>query len=107
VAGGPVAVDPDVRPPPPVRVEVAFRILPDAPGHGGPGLAANQLADLGRAHGSAAGVPDVDVHAEGRTAKRGWLEVGDRQRRQEARPDLRAARDVDDRAPSAADLVKE
>ena len=100
----PVAVDPGPRPASPVRVEVPLGIAPDAARHRRPRLCADQLADLVRARGGAVGSPDVHVHPERRSAERARLQLGDRQRGQEARADLGAARQVDDRTASARPL---
>ena len=93
--------------PPPIRVEVALVVAPDAARHGGPRLFADELPHLARGDRRSVGAPDVDVHPERGTSERAGLQLRDRQRREEARADLGAARQVDDRAPAAADLLQQ
>ncbi len=52
---GPVAVRPDTREAPPVGVEVALGVAPDAARHAGPRLGADELADLAAQRPSAPG----------------------------------------------------
>src|SRR5947209_5931857 len=68
VDGSPVAVRPDSGKAPPIGVQVARWIAPDAPGHPGPGPLADELAD-DAANGAALVVEDVHVRPEGREAE--------------------------------------
>ena len=107
VAGRPVAVHPDPREPPPVRVEVALGIAPDPPGHRRPRLPADELPHLPGPDRRALGVDDVDIHPEGGTAERARLQLGDRERREEARTHFGPTAQVDDRQRPPADLPVE
>ena len=100
-----VAVPPHVRPARPVRLEVALAVVPQAARHPRPRLRAHELADLA-AHRAAVVVEHVDRHAERGTAERARRQRLHDVRREEARADLGAARDVDDRAAAAADDVE-
>ena len=100
-----VAVPPHVGPARPVRLEVALAVVPQAAGHARPRLRAHELADRA-AHRPAVVVEHVDRHAERGPAERARRERLHDVRRQEARADLGAARDVDDRAAAAADDVE-
>ena len=97
----PVTVRPDAREAPPVRLEVALVVAPDAAGHPGPRPRADELADLAAQR---LPVRRVDVHrqAQRREAERDGLRRIQQADREEAGADLGAARDVDDRDPPAA-----
>ena len=103
---GPVAVRPDAREAPPVGVEVALGVAPDAARHAGPRLRADELADLA-AQRAARRVVDVHRHAEQRPSERAGLVRQVRRRAEEAGRDLGAARDVHDRPRPAADALEE
>ena len=65
---GPIAVDPDVREPRPVGVEVAVAVLPEALRHPDPGLADDQLSDRA-AHRVAVFIDHIGIHARHRPAE--------------------------------------
>ena len=93
---GPVAVRPHAGEAPPVRLEIALVVAPEAARHPRPRPAADELADLA-AQRVPLPIDDVHVQAERREAERDRLDrLGDH-RRQEARADLGAAGDVHDR----------
>src|SRR5215207_7010948 len=66
----PVAVAPDTVEPAPVRVQVAFGVAAEAPGHARPRLAAHELTDLARVGHRPIRSEHRDVHPEGRAASR-------------------------------------
>ena len=106
VAARPVAVDPDAREPPPVRVEVALGVAPDPAGHRRPRLAADELADLAGPDRRAPGHRRRrrPCRAPGRASVQGFSsQIGSGERKHA--PDLGPAGQVDDRQPAAADLV--
>src|SRR5262249_27109343 len=106
VDGRPVAVRPYTGEAAPVRVEVALGVAPHAAGHARPRPPADELSDLA-AHGVAVRVDHVHVLPERGEAERHWLDRLDDARAQEARADLGAAGDVDDRRPAAADVLEQ
>src|SRR5213075_1515715 len=77
-----------------------------AAGHSRPGPAADELADLA-ADGTPVCVDDIDVLAERGKAQCDRLHRLHDAGREEARADLRAAGDVDDRRAPAADVLEE
>src|SRR5580765_6833399 len=102
----PVAVRPDSREAPPVRVEVTLVVTPDAARHPRPWAFADELADFA-AHGGAVRRVHVHVLAERRKAERDRLDrLGDAGR-EKAGADLGAAGAVHDRRRAAPDLVEE
>ena len=104
---GPVAVRPDAREAPPVRLEVALGVAPDPARHARPRALADELADLA-AHGPALVVEDVHVLPERREAERARLRGRHERDGEEARAHLRPARDVHDRdAAGAAHVLVE
>ena len=71
----PVAVHPDAGEPPPVRLEVALVVAPDAPRHGGPRLLADELPHLARGDRRPVASPDVDVHPQRGPSQRARLQL--------------------------------
>ena len=103
---GPVAVDPDVRPARPVGAQVARRGRSRCPASS-PARAWCRPARRPRlASGLPVGVEDVDGHPQRRPDQRAGLQRRDREGREEAGADLRPAREVDDRAAAAADVLE-
>ena len=108
VDGRPVAVDPDAGQPPPVRLEVALWVAPEAARHGGERLAADELAHVAGADERVAlVVDDVHRHPERRPAERARLDRHRRHGREKTRGDLGTAGDVDQRHAAAADVLIE
>src|SRR5438552_8535768 len=107
VNAGPIAVDPGVRQPRPVGLEVAplfgRRIAPEPARHARPRLANDELTD-GAAHRTTRVVHDVRVHPGAGTAKRARLDRCPGGATDDATGDLRAARVVDDRAARVPDI---
>src|SRR5439155_17951439 len=107
VDAGPIAVDPGVRQPRPVRLEVAAllgrRIAPETARHARPGLANDELAH-GAAHRTAPVVHDVRVHPGARPAERAGLDRRPGGAADDAARDLRPTGVVDDRAARITDI---
>ena len=101
VDGGPVAVGPDARESPPVRLQVALRVAPDPARHARPRAPADELADLA-ANRPALVVDDVDVLAERGKAYGARLRRLQHRDREEAGAHLGPAGAVDDRDATAA-----
>ncbi|MBA7641690.1 hypothetical protein ES703_49375 [subsurface metagenome] len=102
VHGGPVPVEPDTGPPGPVGLDIPLRLVPEAPGHGGRRLLADQITHLVPDR-LAVVVEDIDGHPEAGAPKRGGLQGHDREGKEEAAEDLRAPGEVDEGAPALPD----
>jgi len=103
-----VAVVPQILPRRPVLLQIALVARPQRLRHRGTGVARDEVAALARLFDRLATlVDDIDVHPEPRTAQRAGFQRLVRHWHEEAAADLRAARDVDDRAVAAADRVVE
>src|SRR4029453_8454821 len=103
---GPVAVDPDIRPARPVRLEVAVGILPEAGGHARPRLGDDQLAHLA-ADGTAVVAEHVGGHARRGAVEGARLDRGDGKRGDDAARYLRAPGVVDDGHRSAPHVLED
>src|SRR5207253_2663023 len=89
-------------------LEVALGVAPEASRHAGERLAADELAHLAGADERVAlTVDDVHRHPERRPPERARLDRDRGDRREEARADLRAAGDVDQRNAPTADRLEE
>src|SRR6266508_3197162 len=93
---------------PPVCVEVALGIAPEATCHPGERLAADELADVARADERPAfRIDHVHRHAEVRASQRTRLDRDRRRGREEAGAYLRPTGAVDDWTAAAANLLEE
>src|SRR5262245_30027079 len=99
-------MEPDARPAGEIGLDIPLGVLDEAACHRRRRLFEHQIAQR-IADRFAVIVHHIDIHSQTRSAERAWLDVYDRRTGKEATHELRASGDIDDRAASPSNLVKE